>query len=235
MKRLLVGPRRRPRKPVVKSAEDVCFIKPKKTRAKVPAEVPEVRVRPRPVLESPKPVRVDSSNWGWRKCLHKGETQRALTGLLCQRLDLDDDALSTVKLEDDLEIATDMCKTQEAVCAVLEFLEGEKWEVTPEGKNNVAGLKATTLYVLAYLMRRRVREVKGGKQPFTDKQATSLAMLAQAGIRHESVEVRAAAINYCTHLYAATTTSQFWKISEDDEPLEALVWYHLKKENGKST
>lgn len=150
-------------------------------------------------------------------------------------MDIDDNSLSTVKLEDDLEVATDMCKTPEAICAILEFLDAEHWKTKPEGKNNVSGMKSTALYVLAYLLRRQVRETKEGKQPFTDKQAIPLAMLAQTCMHDDNVEVRAATIEYCVHLYAATTTTQFWKVSEGDESLEALIWYHLKKDNGKPT
>jgi len=214
----------------------VCFIKPKKNRAKVETEQADVRVRQRPALESPKPVRVDSSHWGWRKCLFKGQTQRALTGLLSQRLELDDNSLATIKLEDDLEVATDMCKTHEAICALLEFLEAEHWKASPpEMKINVPGLTSTTLYMLSYLLRRQMREIKDGKQAFTDKQALPLADLAQKCMHDNDVQVRAATIDYCRHLYAATTTSQFWKISEGDESLEALIWYHLMKDNVKAT
>lgn len=214
----------------------MCFIKPKKTRAKVETEQPDVQVRPRPALDSPKPVRVDSSHWGWRKCLFMGQTQRALTSLLSQRLDFDDNSLSTIKLEDDLEVATDMCKTPEAICALLEFLEAEHWKASPpDVKINVPGLMSTTLYMLSYLLRRQRREIKDGKQAFTDKQALSLAHLAQRCMHDNDVQVRTATIDYCRHLYAATTTSQFWKISEGDESLEALIWYHLMKNNVKAS
>lgn len=232
MKRLLAGPRRRPRKPVVKSAEDICFIKPRKNKAKPEAEQTAAKVRPRPVLESPKPVRVDSSHWGWRKCILAGHVHRGLTGLLCERMELEDDSLNTIMLEDSLEIATDMCKTPEAIWAILDFLEAETWKTKPELKN-VSGMKSMALYTLSYLARRQVREAKGARQPFSDKQALPLAMLAQKSIKDENVEVRAATMEYCVHLYAATTTLQFWKISEGDDTLEALIWYHLTKKDSR--
>lgn len=230
MERLLVGPRRRPRKPpviktVVRSAEDVCFIKPKKKRTKAEEEAFQARVRPSPILESSKPTHFDRS-----QCIsgpNEGETQLALTGLLSQRLDLDDDSLAAIKLEDDLEVAIEMCKTQEAICTIVELLETEHYP-TRSGKCNVSGLKSTALYALAYLLRRQGRETKEGEQAFTDEQALPLATLAQRCMHDDNVQVRAATIEYCIHLYATTTASQFWRISEGDESLEALIWYHLQ-------
>ena len=235
VKRLLTGPPRRPRQlPPPKTAEELCFIKPRKPKAKAQEDQGQKRVRPRPEVGSPKPVRIDSSHWGWRKCLLSGQTLRGLTGLLSDRMELDDNSLSTVKLEDSLEVVTDMCKTPDAICAILEFIEDcEDHPTKTEGKN-VAGMKSTALYVLSYLLRRLVRDNKTGKQPLSDKQSLPLAMLARKYMNDESTDVRASTMNYCIYLYAATTSLQFWKVSEDDEALEPLIWFYLMK-NGNRT